>query len=127
MLARLDFKRKNVPADLGAALTMANVPSLVTGLLTIRAILLLTRTKLSKYSVALVGDTFPISAALPTPALPDLQLVRALLMPVVAIGLLGLIQGAGISQTIPNPDGRYPDPSGDFRGQGIANLASGFF
>jgi MFS superfamily sulfate permease-like transporter len=40
---------------------------------------------------------------------------------------LGLIQAAGISQTIPNPDGEYPDPSGDFRGQGISNIASGLF
>jgi SulP family sulfate permease len=48
-------------------------------------------------------------------------------MPSIAIGLLGLIQAAGISQTIPNPDGQYPDPSGDFRGQGIANFASGLF
>jgi len=37
------------------------------------------------------------------------------------------IQGAGISQTVPNPDGEYPDPSGDFKGQGVANLVSGFF
>lgn len=44
-----------------------------------------------------------------------------------AIGLLGLIQAAGISQTIPNPDGKYPDPSGDFRGQGIVNIAAGLF
>jgi SulP family sulfate permease len=32
-----------------------------------------------------------------------------------------------VSQSFPNPDGAYPDPSGDFRGQGIANLATGFF
>ena len=48
-------------------------------------------------------------------------------MPAIAIGLLGLIQAAGISQTIPNPDGQFPDASGDFRGQGISNMASGFF
>ena len=48
-------------------------------------------------------------------------------MPAIAIGLLGLIQGAGISQNIPNPDGQFPDPSGDFSGQGVANIASGLF
>ena len=78
-------------------------------------------------SVELVGDSFQISASFPTPTLPTLSMVRGLIMPAIAIGLLGLIQAAGISQTIPNPDGQYPDPSGDFRGQGIANIASGLF
>ena len=118
----------------------------VTGLGTIGLILLLGRTRLKNYSlavavlvssvavallgldtVALVGDTNEIIGAIPLPALPDLSLVRSLLLPAVSIGLLGLIQAAGISQTIPNPDGEYPDPSGDFTGQGVANIASGFF
>jgi SulP family sulfate permease len=38
---------------------------------------------------------------------------------------VGLVQGAAISGSIPNPDGRYPDPSSDFRGQGLANIAAG--
>ena len=37
-----------------------------------------------------------------------------------------LVQAAGVSQSVPNPDGEYPNPSGDFRGQGIANIATGF-
>ena len=40
---------------------------------------------------------------------------------------MGLIQGAAISRSVPNPDGSYPDASGDFRGQGVANIASGLF
>jgi len=118
----------------------------LTGVGTIALILVLARTRLRNYSLAaavllssvavallgldsveLVGDTNEILGAIPLPALPDLSMVRSLLMPAVAIGLLGLIQAAGISQTIPNPDGEYPDPSGDFKGQGIANLVSGFF
>jgi SulP family sulfate permease len=121
-------------------------PSLLTGLATIGVIILVSRTRLSNYalaiallltslavlvlgldSVELVGDSFQISATFPTPTLPSLSLVKSLVMPAIAIGLLGLIQAAGISQTIPNPDGEYPDPSGDFRGQGISNIASGFF
>jgi len=123
-----------------------DIPSLITGLATIGIIILLERTKLKNFSLAvallaasiavlalnlgtvtLVGDSFHISAAFPTPTLPSLSMVRTLIMPAIAIGLLGLIQAAGISQSIPNPDGEYPDPSGDFRGQGIANFASGFF
>lgn len=126
--------------------TRIDLATTLTGLGTIALILILARTRLRNYSlalavllssiavvllkldsVALVGDTNEIFAAIPLPALPDLALVRSLLLPAVAISLLGLIQGAGISQTIPNPDGEYPDPSGDFNGQGIANLVSGFF
>jgi SulP family sulfate permease len=116
------------------------------GLGSIFLILLLNRSPLQNYSLAvavllssvavglldldsieLVGDTNEILGAIPLPKLPDLSLVRTLLLPAFAIGLLGLIQAAGISQTIPNPNGEYPDPSGDFKGQGIANLVSGFF
>ncbi len=132
--------------DLLFNLDQVDLPSLLMGLATIGIIILLARTKLRSYSlavalllasvavrflgldsVALVGDTFAISAAIPTPTLPSLSMVGTLLMPAIAIGLLGLIQAAGISQTIPNPDGEMPDPSGDFRGQGISNIVSGFF
>jgi SulP family sulfate permease len=123
-----------------------DLPTLLTGLATIGIVLLLSRTRLKNYalaiamllasigvlvigldSVALVGDSFQIEGTIPTPTLPTLSMVGALLLPAVSIGLLGLIQASGISQTIPNPDGEYADPSGDFRGQGIANLASGLF
>jgi SulP family sulfate permease len=32
-----------------------------------------------------------------------------------------------VSQNYVNPDGNYPDPSGDFTGQGVANIAAGLF
>jgi SulP family sulfate permease len=41
--------------------------------------------------------------------------------------LIGLIQASGVSQSIPNPDGDYPDASRDFSAQGIANLVAGTF
>ncbi|NCF64434.1 MAG: STAS domain-containing protein [Chloroflexi bacterium] len=132
--------------DLLLNLDQVDWPSLLTGLATIGVIILFGRTRLRNYSLAialllasvavlvlglesveLVGDSFQITASFPTPTVPDLSMVRGLIMPAIAIGLLGLIQAAGISQTIPNPDGQYPDPSGDFRGQGIANFASGLF
>ena len=123
-----------------------DMPTLLVGLATIGIIILLDRTKLKNYSlaiamllasiavlvfgldsVALVGDSFQIIAEFPRPSLPSLAMVGTLLMPAIAVGLLGLIQAAGISQTIPNPDGQYPDASGDFRGQGVSNIASGLF
>ena len=68
-----------------------------------------------------------IPQALPAPVLPSLALAGGLLVPAASLALVGLVQGAAIGQSIPNQDGRYPDPSGDFRGQGIANLVSGLF
>jgi len=47
-------------------------------------------------------------------------------IPALVIAIIALVQAAGVSQSIPNPDGEYPDPSVDFRGQGIANVAVGF-
>ncbi|MGB1885050.1 MAG: MFS transporter, partial [Gammaproteobacteria bacterium] len=35
-----------------------------------------------------------------------------------------LVQGAGVGRGVPNPDGGYPDPSRDFDGQGLANIAA---
>jgi len=132
--------------DLLFHLGEVDVTTLLLGLSTIGVIVLIGRTKLRNYSLAiamllasivagvmgletveLVGDTNQITAAIPTLGLPNLSMMRSLAMPAIAIGLLGLIQAAGISQTIPNPDGEYPDASGDFRGQGIANIFSGFF
>jgi SulP family sulfate permease len=54
-------------------------------------------------------------------------LFLSLIIPAFALSIIGLVQGAGISQGYPNPDGKFPDPSGDFFGQGVANLAASFF
>jgi len=59
--------------------------------------------------------------------LPDLALISRLIVPAIAIAIIGLVQGAGVSQTFPNPDGKFSDVSRDFFGQGAANLAAGFF
>ena len=59
--------------------------------------------------------------------LPDLSLVPALFTSSLAIAIIALVQASGVSQSMPNPDGKYPDPSGDFRGQGLANISAGFF
>jgi SulP family sulfate permease len=115
------------------------------GLLTIVLIVGLDRTRLSRYSfavalvittvmvaalgmdsVAVVGDTASIPRSLPSLNLPDLSLVPAMFLPALVIAIIALVQAAGVSQSIPNPDGDFPDPSGDFRGQGVANVAVGF-
>ena len=77
--------------------------------------------------VPLVGDVTSVPRALPGFMLPKFSLILDLIVPAFAISVIGLVQGAGISQGYPNPDGKFPDPSGDFLGQGAANLATSFF
>jgi SulP family sulfate permease len=118
--------------------------TILIGLVTIVTIVLAGRTPVARYAyiialvlvtllvpmlgleaVTLVGDTTEIPRSVPLPHLPDLSLVPTLILPALAIALIALVQAAGVSQSVPNPDGQYPDPSGDFRGQGIANIAVG--
>jgi SulP family sulfate permease len=77
--------------------------------------------------VATLGDLGIVVSGLPTPEPPLLRLVPALVVPAISLAFVGLVQGAGISANFTNPDGRYPDASRDFVGQGVANLASGVF
>jgi len=118
--------------------------TLATGVGTVMLILVLERTRLrglgmvvavvgmsalvaalGDRGVAVVNDVATIPGTLPRPVLPSLELISVLLVPAVALAFVGMVQGAAISQSVPNPDGTYPDVSGDFRGQGVANLASG--
>jgi sulfate permease, SulP family len=123
--------------------------TLAVGLLTIALIYLLGSTRLSKFSlilslllasglalilneviatnIKLVGDIADIPRALPKPVLPDLSLIGKLIVPAISIGIIGIVQGAGVSQTFPNPDGKFSNVSRDFLGQGAANLAASFF
>lgn len=120
--------------------------TLLIGLATLLTIFIISRTPLRKISaiIALVGITMLVAALawteieliqdiatfpsyLPRPVLPDLRLVIPLLVPAFSLTMIGLMQGAAVSQGIPNPDGKFPDVSGDFTGQGAANLISGVF
>ncbi len=78
-------------------------------------------------AVPLVGDVTTVPRALPGFAFPDFALVLDLIVPAFALAIIGLVQGAGISQGYPNPDGKFPDASGDFLGQGVANMSASFF
>ncbi len=74
--------------------------------------------------VPTVGDIASIPRSLPQFAIPQLSLFLTLLVPAFSVAIIGLVQGAGVSQGTPNPDGRYPDVSRDFFGQGAANIAT---
>jgi SulP family sulfate permease len=78
-------------------------------------------------TVPLVSSLGALPDSLPRPVLPDLTFIPGLIGPAFALTIIALAQSAGISQAYVNPDGKYPDTSRDFLGQGAANLAGAFF
>lgn len=120
-----------------------NTQTTLVGIFTILMIVLLSRTRLENFAlfialvisavfvqlaglsqVALVGS---IPSGFPLPQLPQLVLSPDIITGGIAVAIIGLVQGAGVSQAYMNPDGKYPDVSRDFVGQGIANSVLGFF
>jgi len=77
--------------------------------------------------VAVVADSSQIPSALPKLVLPELASLSGMLVPALSVAIVGLIQGAGISRAVPNPDGSYPDANRDFIGQGAGNAAAALF
>ncbi len=77
--------------------------------------------------VATVRELSEVPRSLPLPGAPMLRLVPSLLIPAASLAFVGLVQGAAIWAGFPNPDGRYPDASRDFIGQGAANVIAGIF
>jgi len=74
-----------------------------------------------------VGDIAKIPSSLPTFMLPDFTLIPDLALGAASVALIALLQGAGIATAMPNPDGSQSDPSRDFVGQGLGNIAGSFF
>ncbi len=136
-------------ADLILNLQSIQWATLAIGLMTLLLIYLLGKTRVSKFSlvialvassgaaillneffaagIKIVKDIAEVPASLPSLVLPDPSLIVSLIIPAIAVGIIGLVQGAGVSQTFPNPDGKFSDVSRDFSGQGAANLAAGLF
>jgi SulP family sulfate permease len=131
-------------ADLFMHPGASDAETTVVGLATVVLVVVLRRTRLKLFamalallvmtlavavfpleSVAAVGDIAPIPRTLPWPQLPDFSLIPSLLLPAVSLVIIGLVQGAGISRTVPNADGSFGDTSRDFIGHGTANVVSG--
>ena len=127
-------------------LRQVDAKTLAIGLLTILLIVQLGRTRLKSLgivvamfgasalvwllswdAVALVGKIAAIPDKLPLPTWPLFSAIPALLVPAASLAFVGLVQGAGISQVYVNPDGKQPNSSRDFVGQGAANIAAGLF
>ncbi|MBP1467234.1 SulP family inorganic anion transporter [Candidatus Chloroploca sp. M-50] len=130
--------------DLLRNMEQVHVPTLAAGVLTIILILTLERTQLKALGmvialffvslivplagaeqIALARDIADIPSSLPMPVLPSLALVPVLLIPALSLAFVGLVQGASISASVANPDGRFPNASGDFVGQGAAGIVAG--
>jgi SulP family sulfate permease len=77
--------------------------------------------------VRAVSDIAKIPTGLPRLHLPTVTLLIDMSLPAIAVALIGVIQGAGVSKSTPNPDGRYPSIARDFIGQGLGNVTSGLF
>ncbi len=142
-----EYSNKVVKAvDTLLHLGQIDIQTLAIGLLTVTVILLVDRTKLRNFSMLLgmvlgtavllilgwtsvqqVSDVATIPGSLPMPKLPDISLIPDLWLDAIALAIIALIQGAGVSKGYPNPDGAYPDSSRDFIGQGAANLGASLF
>ncbi len=79
-------------------------------------------------SVQIVKDVGDIPGGIPMPHLPSFSGISFdVLTGALAVAVIILVQGAGVSQTVPNPDGARRSVSRDFMAQGAANVAAGFF
>jgi SulP family sulfate permease len=78
--------------------------------------------------VQVVRDVGEIPQGVPTPAIPAFfDITFNVVTGALAVAAIILVQGAGVSQSVPNPDGSRRSMSRDFIAQGAANVASGFF
>lgn len=78
--------------------------------------------------VEVVRDIGEIPRGIPMPVLPALSgITLDVVTGALAVAVVILVQGAGVSQSVPNPDGSRRSTSRDFIAQGAANAATGFF
>jgi SulP family sulfate permease len=123
-----------------------NVASAVVGIAALAAMFLLNRTPVALFAslvavviptvlVALLGydeiqtvaDVGAIPSGLPPLVLPHVtDLTVGVISGAFAIAAIALVQGAGVAESAPN-QGAPSNTNRDFIGQGVANLASGFF
>jgi sulfate permease, SulP family len=132
-------------ADLLAHLGQVSVPTLIAGLLALGLVAGLGRTRFAAVSslvalvvpsvlvaalgwkgVTRVDDVSRIPRGMPLPALPDFSLATpGLVLGAAAVAVVIAVQGAGVSQSVENPDDSPVDTSRDLMAQGAANVACG--
>src|SRR6185437_14784743 len=132
--------------DLFRKLQDVRVNSLIVGVLTLGIGIGVQRTRIGRFAsliaiaapsllvallqlhgVEIVRDLGAIPRGLPVPQFPPLAGITDALSGAAAVALVLLVQGAGVSQSVPNPNGTARKASRDFVAQGVANIASGIF
>jgi len=79
-------------------------------------------------SVRLVADVGDVTGGLPLPTIPSLSLISPELMfAAFALAAIIAIQGAGVSQSMVNLDGKPISVDRDMLAQGAGNVAAGLF
>ena len=79
-------------------------------------------------SVAQVKDVGEIPTGIPLPAFPTLSALSIhVVVGAASVAAIVLVQGAGVAEIAPNPDGSRGRSNTDFMAQGFGNLASGVF
>jgi SulP family sulfate permease len=124
-----------------------NLATIAVSLVTLALALMLPRTRLGNFgrlaaiivpsvlallfhldSVQIVRDVGEIPGGIPTPHIPSFSSFSFdVITGALAVAVIILVQGAGVSQSVPNPDGSRRSASRDFIAQGAANVASGLF
>lgn len=77
--------------------------------------------------VRTVADIGEIPGGWPMPEIPSFFQAFDVLTGALSVAVVILVQGTGVSQSVPNPDGTRSRSSRDFIAQGAANVASGLF
>ena len=127
--------------------TLMHLPSVAAGLGAVLLLAVLSRTRVASVAslvallvptvvvilagvpgVARVSDLGAIPQGLPIPSLPAVAtLTPSVISGALAVAAIIVVQGAGVAEAAPNPDGTRSSPGRDFRAQGVANLAAGLF
>jgi SulP family sulfate permease len=78
--------------------------------------------------IQLVRDVGTIPTGVPLPSLPSLSALGPdLIVGAFAVAVIVLVQGSGVSETAPNPDGSRSEANQDFVAQGLGNVAAALF
>lgn len=131
--------------DLLLHLNKVDVASLGVALLTLALALALPRTRLGNFgilvaiavpsalvaaagmdSIQTVRDVGEIARGFPLPQLPSFGNALRVVSGALAVAVVIVVQAAGVSQSVPNPDGGRANTSRDFVAMGVANAACGF-
>lgn len=82
---------------------------------------------LAEHGLATLGDLAPIPSGLPPMGLPPLGAWVDLVPAAVACTVLSLVESSAVARSIASRTGQRLEPSTEFFGQGLSNVAAGLF